>query len=79
MRRGLDTGIVYAVLAPGLVPLYEQDAARVEAGYTLPAWRAADWRDRAREIAHYRVRRLIALHVQDAQNEYSERESRKRR
>lgn len=71
--HAVNTGIEYAAWVPGLVPPYEEDDARVQAHYTLAAWDALGAVDRAREVAHYRLRKLVTLHSSDAQASEAER------
>ena len=48
-------GIRVHGVIPGMIPPYEEHAARRKAGYTLAEWRALDWQDRAIEVAMYRI------------------------
>ena len=53
---------VDGVSIPGMVTMYEEHDARVEAGYTLREWYNLDGYSRAVEVAHYRVRHSIEYH-----------------
>lgn len=59
-----------------MVAPFEEHDARIAARYTLGEWNALGWEDRALEVAHYRLRRLVALHSQDAQATAQERAAR---
>lgn len=76
--RTVHTGITYAVMVPGLVPSYEEMDARIEAHYTAAEWQMLGPLGRAWEVAHYRARKLVALHVSDAQAQAAEREARRK-
>lgn len=73
VRHRVLTGIAYGVQVAGLVPWYEEDDAQLAAGLSDQDWRALGAAGRAFKIAHYRLRRYVALHTSDAQAQAQER------
>lgn len=67
VENAVATGITYGALVPSMVAAYEEDDVRVGAGYTLREWQVLDWAERAREVAHYRLRRRVEMHIGDVQ------------
>ena len=63
----IETGIRAGQQIPGNVPWYEEDDARIEAGYNFAQWLDLPYSLRVREVAHYRLRKLVALHRGDAE------------
>jgi hypothetical protein len=61
--KAISSGVEMGIALPGFVPLFEEHEARVTAGYTLTAWRRLRSTDRALEVAHLRLRRMI--HMQE--------------
>lgn len=66
VRDVIATGIVYAPLMPGLVPLFEEREAAVYAHYSWMQWRELDPEERATVVAQYRMHAVIAQHQNDA-------------
>lgn len=60
------TGISYQTDIAGLVSSYEEYDAMIEAHYTESEWSELTGTAKARAVAHYRLKRLIALHENDA-------------
>lgn len=52
------------VAIQGNVPLFEEHAARVAAGYRLGEWYRLKSEERALEVAHFRLRALVDAHSQ---------------
>lgn len=77
VRHAVSTGVTFGVLVPGLVPPYEEHDARVAVRCTLTEWRAMEPAARALEVAHYRLRRAVSLHSEDARADAAERESKR--
>lgn len=50
----------------GLVSEFEERDCAVQAGYTWKEWEATDVLDRAATVAFQRIKRLMALHADDA-------------
>ncbi len=50
----------------GLVPYFEEYDAMVEANYNSRTWRKLDPWERAEAVAHYRIKRHIAGHENEA-------------
>lgn len=60
--------------------LYEEHAARIEAGYTLRTWYRITPYERAFEVAHYRIRNLVhALSVMKQEEDARKQERKNRR
>lgn len=60
------TGIDYGVDLPGLIPPYlEREAARF-ALYNWSNWIELDPMERAACVAHYRLSKMVDMHVEDA-------------
>ena len=60
------TGIEYGVEIPGLIPVYiEREAARF-ALYNWSDWIELDPMERAACVAHYRLSKMVDMHVEDA-------------
>ena len=49
------------------------------ANYNYKEWKKVDWFEKAIHIAHYRYKRLIELHGNDAVADKIERESKRKR
>ena len=62
----IRTDISFGIQIQGCVPFYEADLVRIEAGYNLIEWDKLDYFMKAKEVAHFRLRRLISLHEGDA-------------
>lgn len=73
VRDTVTTGIDYASLLPGLVPLYEEREAAVYGHYRWRDWQNLPAEERAAAVAHFRLHRLIDLHQHDALNTAMER------
>lgn len=70
MRHGIDTGIDYGIpRLPGMVTAYEEKLAAQFSHYREDEWKATHWRQKAREVAFYRLYRLISLHTEEAKAE----------
>lgn len=60
------TGIDYGVEIEGLIPVYmEREAARF-ALYNWSDWIELDPMERAACVAHYRISKMVDMHVEDA-------------
>jgi hypothetical protein len=75
----VSAGITLGITIPGLVPFFEEHDARLNAGYTLPAWQRMTATEKALEVAMYRLRHAKASHEQAAQAKYMKGKRRKRR
>jgi hypothetical protein len=64
--NGVQTGIAYDPLLPGLVPLFEEWEAAAAHHYTPGAWDDLDSWTRALCVAHLRLRRAVEMHQTDA-------------
>ena len=64
--KAVTTGVSTAPLLPGFVPVFEEHEARLAAGYHLPEWEALEPAQRVLEMAHFRARRLVHMHEEDA-------------
>ena len=62
------TGIDMEPLLPGLVPLYEEREAAFYCNYSWREWQQLEPYERAENVAHFRLKRLIDLHNADAMN-----------
>lgn len=78
VRHRVLTGITYAVQVAGLVPWYEEDDAQLEARLTDRDWQELGATGRAFKVAHYRIRKYVALHTSDAQQQAAERAQKRR-
>jgi hypothetical protein len=65
----IETGIASEYQIPGNITWFEEHDARIKAGYTLSDWYLLDYRERAFEVAHYRIRRMIEMRKNEALNE----------
>lgn len=50
----------------GLISEFEERDCAAQSGYTWREWEDTDLRDRAATVAFTRIKRLMALHVDDA-------------
>ena len=66
-------GISVVGTIPGMVPVYDEHAARLKAGYTIPEWRGLIPVDRAIEVAMYRIENKVEAISQEIQAEKSKR------
>jgi len=62
----VETGIAYRIQLQGCVSFYEEYAAMVEANYSTNEWEQLSSFEKADAVAHYRLKRFIALHEGDA-------------
>ena len=62
----ISTGISSYIRIPGIVHVFDEHSARINAGYTLKEWDALDYGDRVFEVALNRMRDIIELHKADA-------------
>lgn len=65
----IETGISADHQIPGNISMFEEHDARIKVGYKLDEWYELDHRDRAFEVAHYRIRRMIEMRKNEALNE----------
>lgn len=63
-------------ILPGLVPELEERESALFCGYKWKEWLALERIERAANIAHYRMHRLIEMHGEDAVSRESERRAR---
>ena len=59
------------------MPIYEEQEALRYANYNPTQWQGLSWQEKAFNVAHYRLSRLIKLHGNDAVNDEMEREMKK--
>jgi len=52
-----------------LVPVYEEQEALRYANYNPTEWQELPWQEKAFCVAHYRLKKLIELHGNDAVSE----------
>lgn len=64
--EAISTGISSVIRIPGIVHVFEEHSARINAGYTLDKWDALIYGDRVFEVAHNRMRDIIEMHKADA-------------
>lgn len=62
----LDAGIAFRIQLQGCIPFFEEYAAMVEANYSAIEWEQLSSQEKADAVAHYRLKRHIALHEADA-------------
>lgn len=74
----IETGISADYQIPGNISWYEEHDARIRAGYKLDDWYELDHRDRAFEVAHYRIRRMIEMRKHEALIEAQKSKRRRR-
>lgn len=79
VKHAINPGITYDRLAPDLVPFFEEQEALRYANYNLKQWREIDWFERAIHVAHFRYKKLIELHSNDAVSNKMESEQAKRK
>lgn len=51
----VSAGIMWGAIGEGMVPLYEEHAARIESGYTIEQWYGVDRMERALVVAMRRI------------------------
>lgn len=78
LTETVNTGIVYRALLPGLVPEIEAREAAVFGLYTWRQWQQLEWEERADGVAHFRIRRAIELHQNEAVTREIKRKSTQR-
>ena len=54
-ENSVSAGVTWGSLGDGMVPIFEEQAARLERNYTLEAWMAIDPMERAMIIAIRRI------------------------
>ena len=77
VKHAVQSGINYGRLLSILVPIYEEQEALRYANYNPTQWQGLSWQEKAFNVAHYRLSRLIKLHSSDAVNDEMEREMKK--
>lgn len=77
--RTVNTGISFSGRDfEGMVPLYEEYDAMLAAHYNESDWQRLAWQDKARAVAHYRLKHWIAIHQQDAVAKDAERRTKRK-
>lgn len=66
VRTSVETGIAYDVQFPGLVPFFEEYEAMIRANYSEREWPQIPFWEKAKAIAHHRLKKMINLHEGDA-------------
>ena len=67
ITSGISAGIRIKTLISGLVPVYEEHAARKAEGYKMEEWYALDPFDRAFAVAMFRTKNSIEAHQNEAE------------
>ena len=67
ISSGISAGIRIKTLISGLVPVYEEHAARNAEGYNIQEWYALDPFDRAFAVAMFRTKNAIEAHQNEAE------------
>lgn len=75
-KRGVETGIRYEGLLPGLVAEIEERDAAKNCGVSWVDYRDMEYVEQVKLIAYYRVSRIVDMHKDEAVNDASERKSR---
>lgn len=73
------TGIRYRVHIQGVVPWFEEHDAMVAANHTQQSWDDLGYRQQAEAVAHYRLKRMISLHENEAVDSHAKRRAAKGR
>ena len=58
-----------------MVPEYEEREASVFSHYNWMQWQELPWNERAEAVAHYRMHSLIESHMQQAIEQYMNRQA----
>lgn len=69
---------IHQVPIPGIVSFFEENETRLDAGYTLPEWYNLNGRERAIEVAMYRIRHSIEYQKAKAEQREMERNARRK-
>jgi hypothetical protein len=69
---------IHQVPIPGIVSFFEEHETRLDAGYTVPEWYNLNGRDRAMEVALYRIRHSIEYQKNKAEQRQIEQASRRK-
>lgn len=77
IENGISSGVKYDAFA-GLVPFYEEHAARLERGINLRDWSAMDVIEKALVVAHRRVTIAVRNLQGDAEARYLKKASGRR-
>ncbi len=75
-RRGVETGIRYEGLLPGLVAEIEERDAAKDCGVSWIQYRDMEYAEQVKLVAYYRVSRIVDMHKDEAVNDASERKTR---
>ncbi len=67
ISSGISAGIRLKQLVHGLVPVYEEHAARKSEGYDIKEWYELTPFDRAFSVAMFRTEKAIEAHQNDAE------------
>ena len=70
---------IEAVTLPGMVSLFEENDTRIECGYTILEWRKLNYVDRAVEVAHRRIRKMLEYVRSEKEDLYAKRQSKAKR
>jgi hypothetical protein len=68
VKDEVKTHITFERLIPGCVPQFEEMEAARFGNYTAAAYEELPVEERARCVAHYRLSKLVELHISDAVN-----------
>lgn len=69
ISSGISAGIRLRPMMIGLVPIYEEHAARKSENYNLQQWADLPRFDRALTVAMYRTERAVEAHQSEAEME----------
>lgn len=74
LEHGISAGITLRSAAAGLVPIYEEHAARLESGISVADWMEMDETEKALVVAARRIQIATKNLQAEAEIQHSERE-----
>ncbi len=78
IERRVDAGIIWRSIGEGMVPIFEEHAARSERGYSVEKWYALEPMERAMIIAIRRIDNAMKNHYSEAEAKQAKREAKRR-
>lgn len=77
-ENAINAGISWGAIGPGIVPIFEEHATRMERGYTLQAWYELEPLERAMTVAMRRIDIASKNLQMDAEIRHSKQNARKK-
>ena len=77
LDSAISAGVMWRSMVPGLVPIYEEQSARVDSGISIERWMEMIPMERAMVVAMRRIKMAIENQQSEAENRHIKAQSRK--